>query len=149
MTKYNERMKGNAVVALAPVSGDAVAHEVVGTTIDLNDWNSCTFVLMLGTLAAGGSATWAIYEDDDPTMATEALCSDVAVPPLIEQTLDIAPHAVTDADDGKTYAVSYIGNKRYVRMKLTTVGAFAKDYAGIAFLGHNRANQHLPPDPAP
>lgn len=143
MSKYNDRVQHVKRVALSPVSGDAAAHEVVGEIIDLDGFDSCEFCLLLGTIAAGGSATWKIYEDEAPAMGgeTEATAAIGA--------LDIACHAVADTDSKQQYCVSYIGNMRYVRMKLTTVGAFAKDYAGVVVLGHYRNNVLNPPAPTP
>jgi hypothetical protein len=131
MTMFDEHGM-EAREALSQVVNDAVAHEVVGSTIDLKGYNACTFLLHLGALAPGGSGTYKVYESDSSTMVGETEAT-VALGSLAND-----PVAITDAMDHTVHKIGYIGIKRYVRLKLTTVGATAKDYSALAILEHKR-----------
>ncbi len=142
MTKYALEDMYNVKQALSPVSADATAHEVVGATIDLSGYNSAMIVLVMGGIATGGGVTYKLYEDDASNMATESECT-VANHGILE-----SPTAITDKDDNKAYKISYVGNKRYIRLKITTTGSVAIAYGAVAILGHKRNNTSLPPTPA-
>jgi hypothetical protein len=108
-----------------------------GDSIDLQDYDSCLFVLQMGTLTAG-DATPIIEESDTGAFSGE---ENAVADSDLDGTEALA--AFTDnADDNKVGTVAYIGEKRYVRLTIATTGTANLTIGGTAILGHG----HVRPD---
>jgi hypothetical protein len=120
-------------VALAPLAA-AITGDTpqVCSIIDRLGYESLTYVIATGALADAG-ATFAVtmHEGNDPALTDAA---PVAAKDLIG-TLALA--GFTEASDGTTRKVAYIGNKRHTRLTITPTGnAAAAPLAVLAVLGH-------------
>jgi len=115
-----------AVIALAPV---AVATDTttVGLTIDTQGFESCLFNMMTGVLT-DGDYDFDIYHGDASDMSDEAATTDI---------VGTMPDFSDDTDDANVNSVAYVGDKRYLRLKVvstnTTTGALL---CANAILGH-------------
>ncbi len=118
-------------VALAPVVATN-ATVLTTSTIDTLGYNSLVFATLLGTIAGTGvTGTVQVFDGDVSDMSDEAV---VAANELVG-TLSLAGFIQTD--DGESRKIGYVGNKRYVRMKITPTGNNANlPIAVLAILGH-------------
>lgn len=123
------------VVAIAPVVvSDGTAQ--TSAAIDLKGFDSCTFVIALGTLA-DADATWSVTvsEGDTATVGAHTAVADVD---LIGSE---ALAGFTFAADGGCRKVGYKGGKRYVSISIddVTANSGSAPMAAIALLGHPRS----------
>lgn len=122
-----------AVAAVTPrrLTDDTV---VTGATIDRSGFDSLEFVIATGTLAdAGASFAVTVEHDNDSAMG---IASNPAASELVGTP---AGASFTEASDGVIRRIGYIGDKRYVRIKITPTGnASSADVAAVAILGHPR-----------
>lgn len=119
-------------VAIPPVVvTDGTAQ--VSAAIDVLGYESCTFVIALGTLA-DVDATWSVTIKEGDT-ATVGSHTDVADADLIGTE---ALAGFTFANDGATRKVGYRGSKRYVSITIddVTANSGAAPMCAIALLGH-------------
>lgn len=99
----------SAVQSLAPASQTAAAD---GAGVDLQGFNSACAVIDAG--ASGGTSpdfTFEIQESDDNAAFTAVADAD----------LHGTEPQITGANDNAVYRVGYVGNKRYIRISITTV----------------------------
>ncbi|WP_420584909.1 hypothetical protein [Ruegeria sp.] len=119
------------VRAISPVSvSDDTAQ--VSEIIDLQGYDSLTFVILTGALG-DADATFAVLveEGDDPALSDAAAVADVDL---------IGTEALAGFqfdDDDETRKIGYSGGKRYVRLTVTpAANASAALLAAVALLGH-------------
>ena len=132
----------HTVVALAPVVvSDGTAQKTVA--IDTAGYESCTFVILTGTLA-DVDATWSatLKSGSTSTQASHTQCSANA----IIGTEALA--GITFADDVETKKIGYKGSDRWASLELTNVVANtgAAPLAILAILAHpkNRPTANPP-----
>lgn len=119
-------------VAVAPVvATDGTA--IVSGVIDTLGYQSCTFVIALGTLA-DADATWAVVVKEGDTSSQGAHTAVADVDLLGTEALA----GFTFAADGACRKIGYAGSKRYVSIEIDDVVANAGNapIAVIALLGH-------------
>lgn len=121
----------HVVRAISPVSvSDNTAQ--VSQIIDVQDYNSLTFVIAAGGLA-DTDATFAVLVEhgDDPALSDAAAVPD-------EQLIGTEALAgFTFADDDEPRKIGYRGSKRYVRLTVTpSSNSAAALLAAVAILGH-------------
>lgn len=123
----------HTVPAIAPVVvSDNTAQ--VSAIIDLQNYDSCTFVITTGTIV-DADATFAVTLDH----GSVSNLSDAAAVPASALIGTLAGAGFTFADDGETRKIGYNGALRYVRMTITpTANASAAPLAAVAVLGHAR-----------
>jgi hypothetical protein len=98
-----------AVVPQVP-TGDT---GIVGETIDLQGYLSAEFVIATGTLAdSGATFPFLLFHDDAANMGTEVECTVALGTKDVDTSFD-------QTDDKETKKVTYLGNKRYLRLKVT------------------------------
>lgn len=123
------------VVAIAPVVVTDGTAQVSGA-IDLQGYESATFVIGLGTLA-DADATWAVTvkEGDTSTQAEHTAVADVD----LIGTEALAGFAFGDDDAARK--IGYKGSKRYVSIEIDDVVANtgAAPMTALAILGHARS----------
>jgi len=105
------------VVAIAPVVvTDGTAQ--VSAAIDVRDYRSVTFVILLGTLA-DSDATWAVTvkEGSDSTQGNHTAVADAD----LVGTEALA--GFTFEDDGETRKIGYVGSADYVSIEIDDVTA--------------------------
>lgn len=121
------------VPAIAPVVvTDNTAQ--VSAIIDLQNYDSCTFVITTGTLA-DADATFAVTMDH----GNAANLSDAAAVTANDLVGTLALAGFNFGDDGETRKVGYVGSRRYVRLTVTPTGNTGNaPLAAIALLGHPR-----------
>lgn len=132
MAKFDLVNSVHPVVALAPVVvTDGTAQ--VSAVIDTQGFQSCTFLIALGTLA-DADATWAVTvkEGDDNTQGNHTAVADADL---------IGTEALagfTFGDDGECRKIGYKGAKRYVSIEIDDVTANSGNapMCVIALLGH-------------
>jgi len=119
------------VVAIDPQSPTA-ATAIVGNIIDRLGYNSVTFAILLGTLAAAAiTGTVLIEEGDDSGLSDAAAVADAD----LVGTEALAGY--TQTADGETRKIGYLGTKRYVRMTVTpTSNNASMPIACVALLGN-------------
>jgi hypothetical protein len=126
-------------LAIAPVAA-AVADNtpIVGGWIDRSGFESLTFGIVTGLLAAAAATFTVLVEDSDADDHSDHAAVDDSG--LISSSAGVAPEAAasfTQADDGTTKKIGYIGDKRYVRLTVTPAGNnAAAPISAIAVLGH-------------
>ena len=98
------------VNALSPA---VQAATIKGNAIDTKGFGSIAFVVNSGAIASAGDFTVKVQESDT---TTDADFSDVAASDLAGNTLP----ASLAADS--SYKVSYVGNKRFIRVLSTSTG---------------------------
>lgn len=113
---------------------DSVALSATGTYyVDLAGFNSCTIVVttLMGTATANDYFTPSLLETDS---APGTLSGYSAVG--ADDYIDISALAVMNATQAYKQAVSYVGGKRYVALKMTETGtAVATTASIVAILG--------------
>lgn len=121
----------HTVKALSPVVATN-ATVLVTDTIDTLGYNSLVFAIVLGTIAGTSvTGTVAIFDGNASDMSDEALVS------ASEVVGTTALAGFVQTDDGETRKIGYVGNKRYVRIKITPTGNDANlPIAVLAILGH-------------
>ncbi len=117
----------------------SISATKTGDTIDLQNYESCTFVLSLGTGALDGSNYWTVkLQHGDASDMSDA--ADVTAGDLIgamgsdgDNKLDSSAN-----DSSKCHKLGYKGPKRYVRIVLTLTGTMTQVMGCIVDLGHAR-----------
>ncbi len=121
------------VVAIAPqvATGDSA---LVSSIINIADYNALSFFILLGTLADAGFTTVVLVEHGDAADLSDA----AAVPDDMLVGTEVLA-AFTQADDGETRKIGYLGGKQYVRLTITPTGNSGNlPVAAMALLGHPR-----------
>lgn len=117
--------------AISPVSvADTTA--AVSQIIDMQGFQSLTFVIATGSIADADATFAVLVEDSD----SSDLSNNVAVPD--DQLLGTeAGAAFQFDDDNEVRKIGYRGFKRYVRLTITpTANASAALISAVAILGH-------------
>lgn len=108
------------------------ATVLVTDTMDTQGFSSLAFIVVLGTLAATAvTGTVEVYHGDESDMSDEAAVEDKD----LNGTEALA--GFTQADDGVTRKIGYVGSKRYVRVKITPTSNDANlPISVVAIQGH-------------
>jgi hypothetical protein len=126
------------VQAITPASISATTE---GATIDLKGYESCTFILNLGTSGTNvfdeATNLWTITLDEsDDNFSTH---NEVAAADIIGSVGGDADNKLNAAaDDDRAWKIGYRGSKRYVRLVITETGAVVCLAGAVAILGHGR-----------
>lgn len=99
-----------------------------GSTVDTLGFESVTFAVHIGAWTDGTFVLSAEHSDDDSSWSAVTSAELIGTPPTVE-----------DANgDNDTLAFGYIGNKRYVRPKVTVTGSPSTGaFIGVdVILGH-------------
>ncbi|CAO99360.1 hypothetical protein D9623_33645 (plasmid) [Azospirillum brasilense] len=104
----------------------------VGQIIDIQGYDSLTYLIETGSLAdADATFTVLLEESDASDMSGAAAVADVDL--LGTEALA----SFTFADDNKCFKLGYVGNKRYTRLTITPANNSGNAFvAAIALLGH-------------
>lgn len=121
----------NPIRGISPVSvSDNTAQ--VSEIIDMQGFNSLTWLIALGALADADATFTVLVEHGDA-----ANLSDAAAVPDTDLLGTEALAGFTFADDNATRKIGYIGSKRYVRLTITPANnTGAALIAALAMLGH-------------
>lgn len=118
------------VISPAAATTDNTAW--VGQIIDIQGYDSLTYLIETGSLAdADATFTVLLEESDASDMSGAAAVADVDL--LGTEALA----SFTFADDNKCFKLGYVGNKRYTRLTVTPANNSGNAFvAAIALLGH-------------
>ncbi|MFF0867635.1 Bbp16 family capsid cement protein [Nonomuraea sp. NPDC003560] len=108
MSRFDNVNDISVAVSLPAAARTATAN---GTGVDLNGYNAAAVVITSGTVTDGSVYTFEVQESDDNATFTAVADADLIG---TEPTL-------SSADDNVVREVGYKGNKRYIRVALTTV----------------------------
>jgi hypothetical protein len=126
----------NPRVGFVPATNNASDSAIVSAIIDRQGFESLTFLLISGTIAADVTSVVLVEDGDDSGLSDAAAVADAE----LSGTELLAAFAA--ADDSKCKKIGYLGNKRYVRLTLTpTSNAGAMPLACIALLGNGHIGQ--------
>ena len=104
----------------------------VSEIIDLQGFQSLTFVIATGTLADADATFTVLLEEGD-----EANLSDAAAVADEDMVGNEALASFTFADDDETRKLGYLGHKRYVRLTITPANNTGNaPISAVAILGH-------------
>lgn len=132
----------SVVQTIAPVAG---AADATGVTVDLQGYESCTFVINMGiegiTLSGSNKIEIELEESSDNSSWADV----TATTSVIGATPDSSGKVATFDDNAETPSVAivgYIGDKRYVRAMANFSGTHgtATPYSVTAIRGHARHN---------
>lgn len=122
-------LKNNVAVvnALTPqlINSNTVTD---GVTIDLQDYESCTFVIQAGTVTAGNIVP---IIEESTTGAFSGEETAVADADLIGTEANATPDAT-----GEVLTIGYIGQSRYVRLTLDSDGTTNLTVGAVCIKGH-------------
>lgn len=108
MSRFDNVNDISAAVSLPAAVRNATAN---GTGVDLSGYNAAAVVITSGTVTDGTVYTFEVQESDDNATFTAVADADlIGTEPTLSQT-----------DDNVVREVGYKGNKRYIRVALTTV----------------------------
>lgn len=115
------------ITGLVPASRTATAD---GQLIDLEGYESCLIIFSVGTVLEPQSIQPTILESDDTAtgFTTATAASLVSTFPLVD----------TAAEGGKSYAVAYIGSKRYIKIRDARTGGSATATSAVVVRGTPR-----------
>lgn len=115
------------IKAVPVISPQALAATTNGATVDTLGYESCEFVIHVGTAFAGGGFDVTLQESDDGSTWTAVDA---------EETIGVLPSIVA-TDAAKCFRVGTVGKKRYQRPVLTETGTISAGTIGVtAILGH-------------
>lgn len=115
--------------AVSPVSTTGNTA-ITGLTIDRQGFDSVEFAATLGTITTAGTTYAVEVQESDTTTSGDFT-------PVADIDLLGAEPAFVDSEINTTKKVGYIGNKRYVRVKVTPAGnTGASTFAVTAVLGN-------------
>ncbi len=123
-----------ATRAYSPVASAGTGDTpLVSEIADLQGFDSCTLLILTGTLADAGATFTVLIEDGD---ASDLVADGGAV--VDAQLIGTeAAASFSQADDNKVLKIGYVGNKRYVRATITPSGnAAAAPITAVWVLGH-------------
>lgn len=103
--------------------------------VDLQGFDSCTLLVMTGTVTDAGTASGIVCEVQESDLTTAVSATAVADAELLgaESALSI----LLDTDDNKIIsAIGYVGNARYVRVNYTGSTLTDAIVRTVAILGH-------------
>lgn len=128
-------MKNNVKVLNAlDIQTIATDTNTDGEIIDLRGFESCTFVFQTGTVT-DGDYTVVIQEGDEANLSD---ADAVADKDLLGTEADASFDA--DDDDNEVSKIGYVGEKRYVRMRIVSTNTSSGAVVGaVAVLGHPHA----------
>jgi hypothetical protein len=118
------------VISPAAATTDNTAW--VGQIIDIQGYDSLTYLIETGSLAdADATFTVLLEEGDQSNLSDAAAVADVDL--LGTEALA----SFTFADDNKCFKLGYVGNKRYTRLTITPANNSGNAFvAAIALLGY-------------
>lgn len=111
---------------------------VDGSDVDLANFDAAVVLLEAGTWATDGSYAFNIQHADDDGAGSPDTYSDVAA-----ADLDGSEITVTSAsNDNVVAAVGYIGNKRWLRVQMTTSGNTSGTLEAAAHVVRGKGRKH-------
>jgi len=120
-----------AVRAMAPATVTS-ATDTDGIVVDTLGYESCEFIVMCGTIAAGGVATFRIEESDVNTFGGE----ETVVGAVNAEEL-LGSISIDASSDDKPLRIGSAGKKRYQRLTMVTTTANSVEIENaVAILGH-------------
>ncbi len=141
MSEYDSKNTTKGEVALSP-QDIGVTITTTGEDIDTLDFDSLTYHVQSGALAAGGVFAFEL-EEADPLPGVSPAAPAVYAAVLADNIIGSLTGFVADtaADVDATKRVGSIGKKRFQRIKIvaTTPGA-ANFFSALAVLGHAKTN---------
>lgn len=111
-------MKNNIATART-ISPAAITATASGSSVDLQGYESATFLVMAGAWTDGSHVLSAEESDDGSSWSAVAAADLIGTFPTFED--DSSP-AGESMSAGASYRVGYIGNSRYIRAKTTVSG---------------------------
>lgn len=121
-------------LVFALINSDTTTVGIIIDTAESPGYNSLEFLFLSATIT-DGTYTPLIEHGDDPAL------SDAAPVPDNQLVGTEAAAAFVAADDDKVKRIGYVGNKRFVRASLVSIGTTAGGNLGaIAQRGHARNN---------
>lgn len=100
-----------------------------GDIIDTVGFDAFSFVLLSGTLTAG-TFTPIIEDGDDSGLSDKADVSDTFL------TNTEADTAFTASEDNTSKTIGYVGNKRFIRLKILSTSSADGTIGAVALLGN-------------
>lgn len=122
---YDQRSKSDIESCLDCQTINSTAV-VTGNTIDTKDYEALD--LCFNAEITTGVATVAVYEGDESDMSDEA----------VVDSSQLIGDQLTDACDTQVIHIGYVGNKRYVRPKITGSDTPNMVISGLAYKGRAR-----------
>ncbi|MBC3889508.1 hypothetical protein GH810_14435 [Acetobacterium paludosum] len=124
---YNNIKQQNAFNSQAITTNTTVNGEIIDTA----GFNSLTFIVKAGTITDGDYAV-SLMEGDNAALTDAALVADADL-----LGLEAGASFTADTDDNKTTRIGYRGNKRYVRLSITTTNVTTGGaISAVAILGN-------------
>lgn len=118
--------------AISPVATAASDAAVVSEIIDMQGYDSLTFVIATGALPDADATFAVLVQDGDNSALSDAAA--VADEQLVGTE---ALAGFTFADDNEVRKIGYLGSKRYVRLTITPANNLSASLvAAVAILGH-------------
>lgn len=121
---------------LSPVSvADTTAQ--VGQVIDIQGYDSATFIILTGSIADADATFTVLLEESDASGSGFAAVADGHMLSQTSGTAAETAAAFQFDDDNEVRKLAYVGSKRYLRLTITPVGnASAALIAATAILGN-------------
>ncbi|WP_431861387.1 hypothetical protein [Azospirillum sp.] len=118
--------------AISPAAATTDNTAFVSQIIDVQGYDSLTFLIQTGSLAdADATFTTLVEHGDDSSLTDAAAVADAEL--LGTEALA----SFTFADDNKCFKIGYVGSKRYVRLTVTPANNSGNAFvSAIALLGH-------------
>ncbi len=118
--------------AISPAAAVADNTAFISQIIDVQGYDSLTFLILTGSLADADATFATLVEHGDA-----ANLSDAAAVPDAELVGTEALASFTFSDDDKVFKVGYVGGKRYVRLTVTPTNNSGNSFvSAVALLGH-------------
>jgi hypothetical protein len=132
MAKFDERNGKEYALALSTTLDGTTKAE--GTWIDMQGYESLTFVVATGTITDAGTASGFSFQVEEGDTTADASATAVADADLIGTESALT---VTDDDTDNTLvgSIGYRGDKRYVRMTATGTTGTDGDVHVVAIKG--------------
>jgi hypothetical protein len=118
---------------LAPVAATTDNTAYVSQVLDTQNFDSATFVGLLGSVADADTTLTVLVEHDDASgFGTASAVADADL-------IGVEAMGLTFADDNKVFKIGYKGIKRYVRVTVTPANNSGNLFlAGVWIQGHPR-----------
>ena len=107
--------------AISPVTQTNADTALVSQIIDMQTYQSLTWIIAVGTFSDADATTTVLMEHGDDSGLSDAAAVDDA-DMLPSGTGQEASTAFTYANDDIVRAIGYVGTKRYVRLTITPSG---------------------------
>jgi len=113
------------------INYQAVTGAVTGNTIDVKGFESIDLQLLAHTVTTADASNYltvALYEGDESDMSDESVVAATNI-------LGTLPVIDGDTADNSLQHFGYIGNKRYIRMKIVETGTASATLTGVVVKG--------------